>query len=328
MAYKLLPSSKAIRLALSQLFTKATRKRRRVILSAYVGAEAPSLLPDVDRIELYCWPQAGATNPHALRTLESKGVKISFADRLHMKVYWVAGKGAVIGSANLSTNALGVGGLSECGVLIPARDVEIDALIRSVSHRPMTEPLLAKLQKQHDLFWSRNRALVKRSAAPTPPQSFSQWAARPRSFPWRLTWWDFEGNEAESTAKAVEHDFGSELDDFIDCTKNNQFTEGDWVLLYQCLKNNRPGKLSWFFISGIYPVPVKERTEAIYTHQAVQVGSLRGRRPPFQLTPSFQHHFSAAVMDYGAKKLADQGSTEIPPALLKDIMRRCGLTTA
>jgi len=62
--------------------------------------------------------------------LISLGANLQFADRLHMKVYWSEGSGVVVTSANLSTNALGVGDLKEAGVLLGPESLDIDNSLR------------------------------------------------------------------------------------------------------------------------------------------------------------------------------------------------------
>ena len=102
---------------------------RRVAISAFVGDGARAFIRKPLGVEIICWPRAGGTNPLELNRLKNAGAHISFADRLHMKVYWAAKRGAIVGSANLSTNALGAGGLKEFGVLLPPGSIDIDELI-------------------------------------------------------------------------------------------------------------------------------------------------------------------------------------------------------
>ena len=108
---KLLHTSAAVREAIIDLSSSANK--RRVAVVGFVGDGAEPYLPRPNGIELYCWPKAGGTNPNVLRRLAKKGVRVRFVDSLHMKVYWAADKGAFVTSANLSTNAMGMGDLKE-----------------------------------------------------------------------------------------------------------------------------------------------------------------------------------------------------------------------
>jgi hypothetical protein len=96
------------------------RRRRRVAIVGYVGPGANFYLGDPQGIEIICWPRAGGTNAAAVRDLVKRGAVISFADRVHMKLYWSRGGDAVIGSPNLSTNALGAGDLKELALRVAA----------------------------------------------------------------------------------------------------------------------------------------------------------------------------------------------------------------
>jgi hypothetical protein len=124
---KILKSSASIRKAIGELM--APGGGRRVAISAFVGDGARAFIRKPLGVEIICWPRAGGTNPLELNRLKNAGAHISFADRLHMKVYWAAKRGAIVGSANLSTNALGAGGLKEFGVLLPPGSIDIDELI-------------------------------------------------------------------------------------------------------------------------------------------------------------------------------------------------------
>src|SRR5208337_4036975 len=124
-------------------------KGRRIAISAFVGDEAGAYLPKRKGLRLICWPRAGGTNPNELRKLIKQGVSVEFADSLHMKIYWAEGLGAVITSANLSTNALGSGGLKEIGLRFGADQVDIDQVIRSIKPHPVKPSELNRLDREH-----------------------------------------------------------------------------------------------------------------------------------------------------------------------------------
>ncbi len=99
---EILYTTSAIRNAIQELFSDP--KRRRVALVAFVGSDAEAYLPYPEGLELVCWPKAGATDANVIGRLLKRGAVVKFSDNLHMKVYWAAGKGAIITSANLSSN--------------------------------------------------------------------------------------------------------------------------------------------------------------------------------------------------------------------------------
>ena len=121
---KVLRNSGEIREAVWKLFSAP--KTRRVALVAYVGADAQDYLPYPSGIELICWDKEGSTDPDAIRELRRLKVKVSFANNLHMKVFWAEERGAIVGSANLSNNGFSDYGLYEVAVLFPANSIDIE----------------------------------------------------------------------------------------------------------------------------------------------------------------------------------------------------------
>src|SRR5882762_3177429 len=111
---KVLYTSGAIYKQIQGLFGKPTPKDRRVVMVAYVGADALKFLPNPKGIRVICSPVLG-TSHVALEELKKRGATVEASDRLHMKVYWSERNGCVMASANLSRNALGMKGLNEAG---------------------------------------------------------------------------------------------------------------------------------------------------------------------------------------------------------------------
>src|ERR1051325_7986254 len=122
---KIITEPARIRAALHDLLSDPNDER--VAAVAYVGADALSFLSAPTGITIYCWPQAGGTNPIAVEELVRNGIKVNFVKRLHAKVYWSQSRGALIGSANLTSNALGEGGLREAVVWVPPGAFDMNA---------------------------------------------------------------------------------------------------------------------------------------------------------------------------------------------------------
>jgi hypothetical protein len=95
---------------------------------AFWGKGAEKWLPhDGRKVRIVCNLALGGTNPAVIRTLlERNGVAVFVNDLLHAKVY-LGEKTVIVGSANASTNGLGLEGresavLSEAGVLLSDAD--------------------------------------------------------------------------------------------------------------------------------------------------------------------------------------------------------------
>ena len=199
----------AVRRAIQQLF--GDHRRRRVAVVAFVGVDADTYLPHPRGIQLYCWPKAGGTNPDAVRSLIKLGVKAHFVDRLHAKVFWASGKGAVIGSANLTNNALGDGGLIEAAVYLPPGSFDIDGFVSSLSLVKNFDETLKRLRHEHVLFYLHNEFASKQrtSRAVSRLPSFVDWwdegAARED---WRFGWYESNANPPRDALDDYQEHFG------------------------------------------------------------------------------------------------------------------------
>jgi hypothetical protein len=71
---------------LKALFSSPLPGDRRVALVAYLGADAPQLLPHPRQVQIVCSPEPLATSHVAVQKLQARGAVVRFSDRLHMKV--------------------------------------------------------------------------------------------------------------------------------------------------------------------------------------------------------------------------------------------------
>lgn len=172
---------------------------KRCIVVAFVGADAKRYLPSPKGIKLYCWPKAGGTNPDSIDELRSKGVDVIFVPRLHAKIYWSMRGGAVIGSANLTNNALGAGGLSEVAIRLPPGSIDISCILRCLKPIADFEAALRQLRRDHLRFYMRNPNLIRRSSKHK-RRTFGQWLAAGKNRElWRLGWYDEDGDAPGDT---------------------------------------------------------------------------------------------------------------------------------
>lgn len=135
------------------------RRGKRVVLVAYVGKNSTRFLPSPAGIDLYCSTDPSGTNPYGLRELLRTGVNLFAVQRLHMKVYWSRERGAVLGSANLSQNGLGDGGLLESAVYIKPGVFDAQLVANRLSATVIDKQCLTRLiatyneyRKKHRLF--------------------------------------------------------------------------------------------------------------------------------------------------------------------------------
>jgi len=282
----ILPSATSVHEKLRDLFDKRTRGQRRVALVAYIGRDADKLLPDFRDVEVYCWPQTGATDPYTLDELQRPphDAKVRLVDHLHMKLYWVEREGFVITSANLSRRALGDTIQEEVGIFCnDPSQVPIDTIIGRLKSRPLQQAELRRLQQLHDEYWA-NVPRRKLNAPARRVLGFSEWYESGRSPQWKTGWFDADGDESPSTARAARdmHGVGT-IEDFIPCSPG-QLAANDWVLCFRLDEDDRVSDPSWLRVDFIKNLTRSEVRIGGYRQEAVQLRPLGSEhRPPFRI---------------------------------------------
>jgi hypothetical protein len=314
---KILKTSPAIRTEITKLMSPGSS--RRVAIAAFVGDGARAFIRKPNGVEIVCWPKAGGTNPLELRRLKKAGARIRFADRLHMKVYWAANRGALITSANLSTNALGIGNLKEFGVFIPETSFDIDELLESLKSRPFNSTDMKKLEVEHRKLVAR----LPQRRTKGEKVYYLEWFRSPARSEWKLGWIDDVCELALSAARVLETDFNLRTpEDFIQC-KGNEYKEGDWILSF---KLNKKGASSprWLYVDFIAKVNRKDEKAFSegYPYQAIQVWAPKHYSPPFAFTPSFKSAFRKASLAFGVAKIKQLRSVRPPVRLITMIGKK------
>jgi hypothetical protein len=313
---RVLYTSPDVRQAINKVFQNA--KKRRVAIVAFVGEGAEAYLPHPKGLQLYCWPKAGGTDPHTLRKLIKRGVKAFFVDRLHMKVYWGEDSGAVITSANLSTNALGSGNLKETGVFLSPEEVDIDRLIKSLKYRPASGKELRQLDRLHKRYKVQNREQLR---ARVLQQSYGEWYKSPFRQKWRIGLLGGYVKLAERAGKESKEKYGIAKPSNWLSGRCNDYKQGDWVLTFW-LKKGRPTKLEWRSID--YSVKVSPSEKGVYDCdnpcQYVQVfPKNRYPPPPFRLDKPIRRAVFEAIQDFNPSTIEKLESTMAPRDLI-DLM--------
>jgi hypothetical protein len=282
---RILYSSAEVRSAIVNLFHDGGA--RRIAISAFVGDGADAYLPNPKGLRLICSPTPGATNPNALRHLLKQGTKVEFVDSLHMKIYWAEGRGAVITSANLSTNAMGIGGLKEAGVLLSASEVDIDRIVTQLKPRP-AEPELRRLDLKHREYFKR----VGWTGVPRNVVSFPEWYESPVRERWKFCVCSTFSTDLSDTAiQSVRKEFNKKPHDWI-FTERRQYRPDDRILAVN-VKGKRVTQIHWFFADRVFAVPRSDRNFDRYLpFETVQIhGPKQYTPPPF----SSDRRFRAAL---------------------------------
>lgn len=314
---KVLYTSQSIRKAIVGLM--APGKARRVAITAFVGDGARAYIRRPKGVEIVCWPKAGGTNPLELRRLKKLGARIRFCDGLHMKVYWASGRGSVITSANLTTNALGSGGLKEIGVLLPDGALDIDAVLASLKTRPFNKADIEKLELAH-------RKLIRQQphwGEKDPKVDYTEWFNLPARSEWRLIGTEGYAVFCQEAKAIMQRDFNRRSPvDYLTCRKHD-YKQADWILHFE-LANKRSCNLKWMSVDFIAKISSKERIyDRYFPYQAIQAWPLRHySRPPFAITKEFRTAFNVAVREYGIDRLRALLTTRPPKPLLAIIAKK------
>ncbi len=315
---KFLPDGQSIRREVKRIFK--SERGRRVALVAFVGKSADAYLPRPKGLELICWPQAPGTNPTMIDELmNNKNVHVQFADRLHMKVYWTAKHGAVVTSANLSTNAYGRGALHEAGVLLPSNSIDIDDVIESVNPRDVTPKSLRKLRIESKR--------VERNTSTNKKKTFLDWLKKPKINPWKLhCFGEYGGGASGRLREAAKEETGTtRVEDWIYCRRGDVKAE-DYVLIIDLASRQKPVTKGWLFVHRVVLVAKKDkRYDSGWPYQGGQLHPSSACPPtPFYIDGYFRTALRTTYKTLGsdAEKVFSEANTGRPSKRLLKLIEK------
>lgn len=313
---EILYSSTQVHVAIKQLLENPKPKERRVAIVAYVGGGAEAYLPNPKGLELICCLEPGSTSAVTLARLRRRGARIRKANRLHMKVYWSSRKGCVISSANLSTNALGKGGLKEAGVLLPAGAVDIERLVQKARPKPISSSDLRNLRRKADSLAATLGS--KNTRTQDPICTFMEWYEERGRSNWKQAAWKARGLEfAEVVKSYAKSTYGVAEPEEVVGVARSQVADGDWLLLFGVPNGAEP---HWVYVDRVFRVPRSDKVayDASYPDQAIQVHPARTYGPaPFVIDRRFRAALKEAVRGYGWRHLFEAKSLRPPERWLK-----------
>lgn len=301
-----LRDSKSIKDKLKWLFETDERK---VAIVGFVGGNAAEYISNCKNLEIYCWPLPHATNPDGIIALNEWGANVYFKEKLHAKIYWAEGRGVIIGSANLSDNALGEGGLSEFAVYIRDEKFNIDDVIKDFGLEGLSRFSKRQLNE-----------LQKKSRLPILPKQDIRRKRNKRSFEaymndeYResiklLYYDDFFKDEF---CKKIEKDVGS----FHDCNDCGRSIENGDVCLQiyinrGCIKRRKA--ITWFVVDEIVDYD-KNRRVAIQKKEEYNT--------PFKIDDAFRSAFEKEFNSRGLAKIKHSTTSVIKDNFLESVLER------
>jgi hypothetical protein len=310
-----LRNSLQIKQELAKLFSGLGRK---MAIVGFVGYNAVDHLPSsVTDLSVVCWPKAGGTHPDGVRRLIDKGISVYFCDRLHQKIYWRERAGLIVGSANLSDNALGGGGLHEFGVYCEDEHFDIDQVLAELDYVPVTPTALAKLDVEHAAHARHKEKTDESEPGEIPTFLDALQTKHPKKV--KLVTWSERRENSVHIRTEIETHFGTKRwirDNDVD---SNSFQIGDFVLQVGINDDGfvKQANAHWLLVDHIMG------KRGNYT--VVQVNGIDRRTPPpFVLDKPFRRHLKEALnneMNWG--KVYDKSHVLRPTFVqsLKDLYR-------
>lgn len=310
---KLLYTTDAMHAAILDVLTDEPGARR-VAIVAYVGMAAASYIPSPEGLELICSLQPGATSAIALQELRRRGATIYKSRRLHAKVYWSSTKGCVVGSANLSQNSLGKGGLIECGVLLPPGVVDIKKLLLEAKPEQISPTDLKSLQAESDKLEDLTGPRGPRSK----PREYSYWFDNEGRGDWKLGVWSEMGETSAASKQAAKQIFGSStISGHLDVSSSGAKAH-DWLL---CFKLPMGTDVDWMRVNCVVPVPRNDKAfDPEFPFQAIQVFPNKFYpTPPFAIDAKFEKALKVSIKEFGAERLEIDNAK--PPSKFLKLLR-------
>lgn len=304
-----LRDSKSIKDKLKALFETAERK---VAIVGFVGGNATEYIPNFENLEIYCWPLPHATNPDGIIALTEMGANVYFKEKLHAKIYWAEGRGIIIGSANLSDNALGENGLQEFAVYIRDKNFNIDDVIKKFKLDG-----LSKFSKRQ-----LNELRRKSRLSVVPSQGFGC-KRKKRSFeaymndeyrePIKLLY--YHHNYSKEDREQIEQQVVVPLKNYNDAGRS--IKEGNLCLQVHLdddehLKNKKQ-PITWFVVDELID----------YEGQQIAIQKEKIKNVPFKVYDStfvdaFKHVFNLRDLD----QIRNRNTSIIKDDFLKSVLRR------
>ena len=274
------------------------------IAVAYIGKDFKKYI-DPQAVESIIISPTLGSNPMAIGELQEiiGWKKILFKDDLHAKFY-IGKDYAIIGSANLTNNALGAKGLVEVCIEFDRKRESsafdeltkiFERLADEVKNKTVEEKK-SMLQRLH-LKW---RSLIPTIGNNGEPQLFDSYSIEKNGI-FYLVW--YEGNREKTNAEAYEKVYGEEWESYTEneidvATDDIQIiSPNNWVLIWK--KRITEGEYAhkqtgpeWIYIHRI----IKNASgDTNYPHALVQESGVATPPVPFEIDENFRDSFRKVI---------------------------------
>jgi len=275
------------------------------IAVAYVGKDWAEFIDKNILKEIVVSPTIGS-NPRAIAELVKQlgWDKVHFLDNLHAKIY-VGPNSAAIGSANLSRNALGIGGLLEASV-VTNDDALVSSLLALFNEYVESAGKLyldtdAKKEKLKDLRKrhneqghppSENGGNMKRNFMDYDPELDDEFY---------VAWYSGGVTKYNDAFASEIPDISTQefhKDDYVKehFSPDDEINVGYWILDWKTNESGRPSKSPkplWIYVHHVFPNACDDEG---YESVAVENPKKYKPGPPFEIDKDFVGAFSEVIM--------------------------------
>jgi len=279
---------------------------------AYVGKDWAELIAPKSLKEIVLAPIVG-THPDAIRALEARlgWERVHFLDQLHAKVY-LGRQAAIVGSANLSTNALGEGqtDLYEAVTVVETKSGLEQARRAFEMYRDIAKTAYPNTDRKEErlkaLVEETRRARKAGLMQARPQRTIADYrVGEHRIF---VEWYESTGEGGkEGDRTLVDMRFGREA-----------VRRGDWAIIWRCRANGMPregGAIEWLHIDDVRRRCMEDDD---YIDQVAEtVRPARGTLP-FEIDEQFKALFREiiALEDFEGLRWREGKPRPTPPAAL------------
>jgi len=290
------------------------------IAVAYLGWGWTKYLIEPKKIEYIVVSTDIGTNPAAVATLvaEIGWAKVFLLDHLHAKIYIGSGT-AIIGSANLSDNALSGVGLEEIAVNIADDDTvhELGVIadeIRDKANKkyPSAEKKDNELREM-ERRWNRSMSVKRHRLPPMDAPDIRRYPFKHGPLFWVI--WYVNDGDIQFNDQLVNEKAGGALEQiiqketYINALSNDKVREGDWLLLWMTGNDGLPdgqGGFGWRYAHRVVNNAVINCGN--YTTGIFELPGVKKPPVPFRITAKVRKAIIAVLKEDRFKNLRPDGN--------------------
>jgi hypothetical protein len=289
------------------------------IAVAYLGWGWPKYLLEPKNIEYIVVSTDIGTNPAAVATLVATigWPKVFLLNQPHAKIYIGSGT-AIIGSANLSDNALSGDGLEEIAVKIADVDTvhELGVIADEIRDKAKKKYPSAEMKdnelREMERRWNRSMSVKRHRLPPMGAPDIRNYPFKHKPLFWVI--WYVNDHDLQFDDQLVNEKTGGALQEIIrketytNVLSNDKVREGDWLLLWMTGDDGLPdgqGGFVWLYAHRVVNNAVINCGK--YTTGIFELPGVKKPPVPFRITAKVRDAIISVLRENGFKNLRPDG---------------------